>query len=99
MLYAAPVCQWCLIVPKFRVGRVQFGIQAKGLKAAPDAGSPASVHCFAMLSPKDIARIKADLAMLEKARDNCADTGLRKVIDAWIEDAKETLVGEANKDA
>jgi hypothetical protein len=52
-----------------------------------------------MLSPKDIARIKADLAMLEKARDNCADTGLRKVIDAWIEDAKETLVGEANKDA
>ena len=29
--------------------------------------------------------------MLEKARDSCIDGGLRKVIDAWIKDAKKTL--------
>lgn len=32
---------------------------------------------------------------LEKARDNCADSGVRKVIDAWIEAAKRPLVGKA----
>jgi len=57
------------------------------------------VHLSAMLSSQDIARIKADLAMPEKARDSCADSGLRKVIDAWIEDAKQTLAGEAKKDS
>jgi hypothetical protein len=44
-----------------------------------------------MPSSADIARIKADLAMLEKARDSCTDGGLRKVIDAWIQDAMKTL--------
>jgi hypothetical protein len=44
-----------------------------------------------MPSSADIARIKVDLAMLEKARDSCIDGGLRKVIDAWIKDAKKTL--------
>lgn len=48
-----------------------------------------------MLSPEDIARIKAGLVTLEKARDNCADSGVRKVIDAWIEAAKRPLVGKA----
>jgi len=35
--------------------------------------------------------------MLEKARDECVDSGLCKVIDAWIEDAKKTLVAEEKK--
>jgi len=38
-----------------------------------------------MLPPKEIARIKADLKKLEKARDGCADSGIRKQIEAWIE--------------
>jgi hypothetical protein len=50
-----------------------------------------------MPSSADIARIKADLTMLEKARDECVDSGLCKVIDAWIEDAKKTLVAEEKK--
>jgi hypothetical protein len=39
-----------------------------------------------MLPPKEIARIKADIKKLEKARDECADSGIRKQIEAWIED-------------
>jgi len=41
---------------------------------------------FLMLPPKEIARIKADIKKLEKARDECADSGIRKQIEAWIED-------------
>jgi hypothetical protein len=37
-----------------------------------------------MLSPGEIAKIKADSGRLEKARDECADTGIRKLIEAWI---------------
>jgi hypothetical protein len=52
-----------------------------------------------MLSPDDIARKKADIAILEKARDNCFDTGLRQVIDAWIKDAEKKMAAEAEKDS
>jgi hypothetical protein len=52
-----------------------------------------------MLSSEDIARIKAGLMTLEKARDNCADSGVRKVIDAWIEAAKRPLIGKTKNDS
>jgi hypothetical protein len=44
-----------------------------------------------VLSSADIARIKEDIAKLEKARDNCADTGIRSLIEAWIEAEKKKL--------
>jgi hypothetical protein len=51
-----------------------------------------------MFSPADIAKMKADLAVLEKARDSLADSGIRKVIGGWIEDAKKTIAAaEAKK--
>jgi hypothetical protein len=51
-----------------------------------------------MFSPTDIAKMKADLAVLENAHDKVNDTGLREIIRAWIEDAKKTLaVAEAKR--
>jgi hypothetical protein len=38
-----------------------------------------------------MARLKKDIVALEKARDNCIDSGLRKLIEAWIEEAKKKL--------
>jgi len=58
----------------------------------------ASVH-WCMLSPAGKDRIKSDIAMLEKARNDCADSGLRKVIENWIEDAKKTLADASKKDS
>ena len=52
-----------------------------------------------MLSPAGKDRIKSDIAMLEKARNDCADSGLRKVIENWIEDAKKTLADASKKDS
>jgi hypothetical protein len=49
-----------------------------------------------MLSPGEIAKIKADIARLEKARDACADTGIRKLIEAWIEEQKQKLASRKN---
>ena len=51
-----------------------------------------------MQSPAVVVRGKADLVVLEKARDVCADSGLRKVIEAWIEEAKKQLAEQAKKD-
>jgi hypothetical protein len=45
----------------------------------------------AMLSPEEIARIKADIKRLDKAREECADSGIRKLIEAWIGDQKKKL--------
>jgi hypothetical protein len=44
-----------------------------------------------MLPPEEIARIKADIKSLEKARDECADSGIRKQIEAWIAEQKRKL--------
>lgn len=44
-----------------------------------------------MLSPMEIAKIKAEIEALEKAFRNCADSGLRKVIEDWIESSKQKL--------
>jgi hypothetical protein len=41
--------------------------------------------------PEEIARIKADIERLEKAREDCADSGIRKLIEAWIEEHKKKL--------
>jgi hypothetical protein len=45
----------------------------------------------AMLSPHEIARIEAEIETLEKAREHCADSGLQKLIDAWINEQKKKL--------
>ena len=52
-----------------------------------------------MLSSADKDRIKSDLAMLEKARKESADSGLRKVIENWIEDVKKKLTDAPKKDS
>jgi hypothetical protein len=39
-----------------------------------------------MLSPGEIAKIRADIERLERAGDQCADTGIRQLIEAWIEE-------------
>jgi hypothetical protein len=47
-----------------------------------------------MLSRGEIAlRLSSGLILrgLEKARDQCADTGIRKLIEAWIEEQKHKL--------
>jgi hypothetical protein len=49
-----------------------------------------------MLSPADIARIKADIAALEKALEGCTDSGIRERIQGWIKEAQKKL-GENDK--
>jgi hypothetical protein len=44
-----------------------------------------------MLSPGDIASIKAEIKRLEKARRECNDSGIQKQIEAWIEELKKRL--------
>ena len=38
-----------------------------------------------MLSPEDIAKIKAEIEKLEKDLSSCNDSGVRKLITAWIQ--------------
>jgi hypothetical protein len=44
-----------------------------------------------MLSPGDKAIIKAEIERLQKAQRECTDGGIRKQIDAWIEEQKQKL--------
>jgi len=44
-----------------------------------------------MLSAAERAIIKAEIEMLQKARQECNDGGIRKKIDAWIEEQKQKL--------
>ncbi len=44
-----------------------------------------------MLSREEMAQIKAEIKRLEKARDECTDTGTRERIEAWIEEQKKAL--------
>jgi hypothetical protein len=46
-----------------------------------------------MLSPAEIAKIRAEIHKLETDLSNCADTGVRKMIEAWIEEQKRKLSG------
>jgi hypothetical protein len=44
-----------------------------------------------MLSPGEITRIRTEIERLERLRRGCADGGIRKLIEAWIEAEKEKL--------
>ncbi len=37
---------------------------------------------------------QAEIARLEKALEECADSGIRKVIEEWLADAKQKSVSE-----
>jgi len=50
-----------------------------------------------MLSSGEIAKIRAEVKRLENARDKCSDGGVRKRIDAWIKERKQTLESEQSK--
>ena len=47
-----------------------------------------------MISRSDAAVIRAEIKRLQKARDECTDSGVQKRIDAWIEEQKRKLVAE-----
>jgi hypothetical protein len=44
-----------------------------------------------MLSPEEIATIKADIKVLEKALDEIRDAPVRELIQGWIEEQKQKL--------
>jgi hypothetical protein len=44
-----------------------------------------------MLSARETMRIKAEIQRLENARKECADSGIREKIEAWIKKDKEKL--------
>jgi hypothetical protein len=44
-----------------------------------------------MLSPGEMAQIKAEIERLEKLRGECTDSGIRKQIEAWIEAERKKL--------
>jgi len=47
------------------------------------------------IKPEDI---KAEIERLEKALRDCSDSGIRRVIEEWIADAKRRLVsGQESK--
>jgi hypothetical protein len=48
----------------------------------------------AMLSPREIAQTRDEIERLEKLRKECADSGIRKRIEAWIEAEKKKLAGK-----
>jgi hypothetical protein len=49
-----------------------------------------------MLSAEERARTQRTLNMLENARNNCADSGILRVVEAWIEEAKKALAEGKN---
>lgn len=44
-----------------------------------------------MLSPGEIAQIKAEIERLEELRKICTDNGIRERIEAWIRAEKKKL--------
>ncbi|HWY21962.1 MAG TPA: hypothetical protein VNX26_12130 [Candidatus Acidoferrum sp.] len=49
-----------------------------------------------MLSPEEIAQIEAEIERLERLREECIDSGIRKRIEAWIEVEKKKLASSDN---
>ena len=49
-----------------------------------------------MLKPEEVAVINAEIDRLEKARKDCSDSGLRKWIEAVIEEQKKKLASGNN---
>jgi hypothetical protein len=52
------------------------------------------VNSGAMPSAREIAQIKAEIERLEKLREEATDSGIQKLIDAWIEAEKKKLAGK-----
>ena len=50
-----------------------------------------------MLSPGEIAQIRAEIERLERARDECRDSSIRELIDGWIKEQKKKLESEQSK--
>jgi hypothetical protein len=50
-----------------------------------------------MISPGDVAIIRAEIARLEKARRECTSGGLRKRIEVWIDQQKRKLISADSK--
>jgi hypothetical protein len=44
-----------------------------------------------MLSPSQISAIKAEIKRLQQAQAECQDSGIKKQIEAWIQEQKERL--------
>ncbi|MGA3193389.1 MAG: hypothetical protein ABSD39_00170 [Terriglobales bacterium] len=44
-----------------------------------------------MTTPEEVVKIRAEIEKLEKARRECADSGIQKRIDNWIEKEKRKL--------
>jgi len=47
-----------------------------------------------MISRTEVADIRAEIERLQKARQECTDSGVQRQIDAWIEEQKRKLVAE-----
>jgi hypothetical protein len=48
-------------------------------RTLPPKGNPR------MLTPEQVTQIKAEVERLEKLREDCTDSGIRKRIEAWID--------------
>jgi|HubBroStandDraft_1064217.scaffolds.fasta_scaffold2701890_2 hypothetical protein len=44
-----------------------------------------------MLQPIEVALINSEIEKLKHAREHCTDSGVRKLIDRWIEEQKMKL--------
>ena len=51
----------------------------------------------ALLSPEEIAKIRAEIERLEKASENCNDGGIQKLIEGWIKEQKQKLESGQSK--
>jgi hypothetical protein len=49
-----------------------------------------------MLSREEVDKIRAEIERLEKARAECADSGIAKLIDTWIGKEKQKLISGQN---
>jgi hypothetical protein len=47
-----------------------------------------------MISRNEVAIIRSEIERLQKARNDCTDSGLQLRIDAWIEEQKQKLVAD-----
>lgn len=53
-----------------------------------------SAYTLAMISRDEAAVIRSEIERLQKARNECADSGVQKRIDAWIEEQKRKLASK-----
>lgn len=50
-----------------------------------------------MLSPEELARIKAEIERLEQLYKECSDSGIRERIKAWIAEENKKLKSDQPK--